>query len=375
MNMKKLIWFAIGIVVIIIVASSLNNRTRSADTSLQRKDPVRIGVVNSLTSFAAMWGEFAKKGADLAVKQINSQGGLNGRQIQLITEDDHTDAKNSVTAYKKLTSVDMVDGIIGGVFDFSARAIMPLAETDKIALITPQNFRIPGALEPGSQSFVMMTDFGTVLEKLKLFIAESKAKKIAVVHFTSAWGAEIAKVVGSISNELGKGKIVDESYQSLGNNDFKTTISKLKSAGVDLVFIDMFGNDTKSFLTRSKEQGYRPVIITYNGALDGVENTNGILEDIVVLNWEISSPAFEELFKKEYGEAPQKSAEKWFDAVYAMANGIANSTSTSSIADYIATHSITTPNSTVAFTSVHTVAEIPVEIMTIKNGSLVPWKK
>lgn len=368
---KRLIWIVVAIVVIVIIVVA----GRKGVPSQSNSGPIRIGMVNSLTSFAAPWGEFAKKGADLAAKQINADGGINGRQVELITEDDGTDAKNSVTAYKKLVSVDKVDGVIGGVFDFSARAIMPLAEIDQVAMITPQNFRIPGALEPGSHSFVMMTDFSTVLEKLKLFIAESGAKKIAVIHFTSAWGAEIAQVIGSISSELGKGKIVDEAYQSLGNNDFKTTISKLKSAGVDLVFIDMFGNDTISFLNRSKELGFKPTILTYNGAVDGVENTNNMLENIVIIDWEIASPAFIDLFKKEYNEVPQKSAEKWFDAVYAMANGVANTTSTSAVASYIATHPVTTPNSTVSFTSVHTVAEIPVEIKVMKNGVLVPWKK
>ncbi len=369
---KKTIWVVVlAVILVILIIRGINSSRQVATTD----EPIKIGVVNSLTGFAAPWGEFAKKAVDLAAKEINAGGGINGRQIQIVMEDDHTDGKTSVTAYNKLVSVDGVDGVLGGVFDFTALPLIPLAETNKTTLITPQNFRIPGSFDLNDQSFVMMTDFSAVLERLKLFISESKAKKVAVVHFTSAWGAEIAKTVGSISREVGKGAIMDEAYSQLGNNDFKTTISKLKSAGIELVFIDMFGNDTVSFLNRAREQGFNPTVITYNGALDGVENKNGLLDNIVVINWEIAGPNFQELFKAEYGMLPQKSAEKWFDATYAMAYAIANATSTSGVAAYMQTHPITTPNSTVIFTDVHTVSDIPVEIDIIKDGKLVKWVK
>ena len=370
---KKYIWIVVAVVIVIIIVAVVGSKNTS--TPKMGVEPIKIGIVDSLTGVAAPWGEFAKKAVDLAVKEINANGGMNGRPVQIVIEDDHTDGKASVSAYNKLVSIDRVDGVLGGVFDFTALPLIPLAAQNKIALISPQNFRIPGGFDLNDQSFVMMTDFSTVLERLKLYIAESGAKKIAVVHFTSAWGAEIAKTIGSISSELGRGKIIDESYSQLGNNDFKTTISKLKSAGVDAIFIDMFGNDTTSFLTRAREQGFSPKIMTYNGALDGVADTNGLLDGITVLNWELAGPSFVKLFTNEYSVAPQKSAEKWFDAVYAMANAIANSTSTAAVAPYMASHSVKTPNSTVSFTAAHTAAEIPVEIDIVENGALVPWKK
>lgn len=370
---KKTTWLVLLVVVIVLVVivAVRKNGGQTAGTS----ESIRIGVVNSLTGVVAPWGEFAKKAVDLAVKQINANGGMNGRSVQVVMEDDNTDAKSAVSAYNKLVSIDRVDGVIGGVFDFSATPLIPLALSNQVAFISPQNFRMPGGLETNVQSFVMMTDFATVLQQLKVYVEASGAKKLATVHFTSAWGNEVARNMDLISQSLGHGPAINESYAQLGNNDFKTVIAKLKSAGVDEVFIDMFGNDTLSFLTRAREQGFKPKIMTYNSALDGVSNTNGLLENIIVLNWELAGPAFTELFKTEYGVAPQKSAEKWFDAVYAMANGIANATSTSAVAPYIASHEITTPNSTVSFTSVHTAADIPVEIDVVKNGLLVPWQK
>jgi ABC-type branched-subunit amino acid transport system substrate-binding protein len=206
-------------------------------------------------------------------------------------------------------------------------------------------------------------------------VTASGAKKLAAVHFTSAWGNEVARNMDLISQSLGHGPAINESYAQLGNNDFKTIIAKLKSAGVDEIFIDMFGTDTATFLTQAKQQGFTPKIMTYNSALDGVENKDGILNGIIVLNWELAGAEFQTVFKNAYNMPAEKSAEKWFDAVYAMANGIANSTSTASVASYIASHTITTPNSTVSFTANHTAANIPVEIDVMKDGQLVLWKK
>jgi branched-chain amino acid transport system substrate-binding protein len=372
----KLIWSLIVVVAVALGIALVSGPARKSPMAgSAHSQPIKIGIVNSLTGSAAPWGESAKKGIDLAVKQINENGGMNGRQVEVVMEDDDTDSKSAVSAYNKLVSVDHVDGVIGGVFDFSATPLIPLALQDRVAFISPQNFRMPGGLDTNAQSFVMMTDFSTVLQQLKAYIAASGAKKLATVHFTSAWGNEVARNIDLISRGLGHGPAINESYAQLGNNDFKTTIAKLKSAGVDAIFIDMFGNDTATFLARAKELGFTPKIITYNSALDGVDNKDGILNGIVVLNWEIANPQFQVLFKDAYGVDAQKSAEKWFDAIYAMANGIANSTSTASVASYIASHSVTTPNSVVSFTANHTAANIPVEIDVVQNGILVPWKK
>ena len=370
---KKLVGIVVAVLIIIVMAAGM--RSVGQKPVGQSNAPIRIGILNSLTGVAAPWGEFAKKGVELAAKQINASGGVNGRQVELVMEDDHTDGKTAVTVYNKLISVDHVDGVVGGVFDFSATSVLPLALSNQVAFISPQNFRMSGGLETNAQSFVMMTDFSTVLQQLKAYVAASGAKKLATVHFTSAWGNEVARNMDLISRSLGYGTAVNESYAQIGGNDFKTVIAKLKSAGVDAVFIDMFGNDTANFLARAKQQGFMPKIMTYNGAIDGVDNKDGVLNGIIVLNWEIAGPQFQTIFKNEYGIAPQKSAEKWFDAVYAMASGIANSTTTSGVASYIASHPVKTPNSTVSFTENHTAADIPVEIDVVKNGVLVPWMK
>lgn len=368
---KKYIWSAVAVVIIIVIGLLLKN-----STTTNTKNPIKIGAVLSLTGDAAPWGEYGKNGINLAVKTINDAGGINGRQVEVVVDDDHTDPKQGVSAYNKLVSVDHVQGVIGGVFDFTAQPLIPLAENNKLPFISPSNFRIAGGFDLNDQSFVMLTDFNKTILKLKPYIASSSIKKLAVVHFKSTFGGEIAKTLDGVMKDLGRGGIIDEPYNQIGNNDFKTTIIKLKSEGVDGVFLDMVANDPLIFLTQAKQLGFAPTVMTYNGALDAFANEKdkSPLNNVVILNWEITTPQFTDLYQKAYGIAPTKSADKYFDAVYVMANALANVSEPAKAAAHIAGNSFTTPNSTVTFSLDHAVQDSNVEVQVMKGGVLVPWE-
>ncbi|MCX6716978.1 MAG: ABC transporter substrate-binding protein [Candidatus Taylorbacteria bacterium] len=373
---KKITSIIFAVIIIIVLIALFTKGSGGSLGNGANSKPIKIGAVLSLTGDASPWGEYGKNGINLAVKQINEKGGINGRKVEVIIEDDHTDGKQGVSAFNKLIDLDGVDGIIGGVFDFTTQPLIPLAQSKKIAFISPHNFRIEGGFDLNSQSFVMFTDFSTVIKSLKNYLEQSGTKKLAVVHFKSTFGNEIAKTLNGVMKDLGRGEIVDEAYTEIGNNDFKTTIIKLKQANVDTVFLDMLANDPVNFLKRAKELGFNPTIITHNGPIDSFANETdkSPLENAVILNWEVTSSQFSALYKKEYGISPTKSADKYFDAVYVLANSIANSDDQSKVASYIESHSFTTPNTTISFTPNHTVISMPVEVQIFKNGNLVPWK-
>jgi ABC-type branched-subunit amino acid transport system substrate-binding protein len=201
--MKKLISVIVIVVVIVVLVVIASSKQGPVSTSA---GPIKIGAVLSLTGDAAPWGESAKNGIDLAVKTINANGGINGRSVQVVFEDDHTDGKSAVSAYNKLVNVDHVSGVIGSVFDFNTQPLLPLAESNRIALITPPNFQIKGSFDLGSQSFSMLVNFDEMVDKYRDFLRQDKIKKLAVVHFTSTWGVEISKVLGNIMQSYGKAK-------------------------------------------------------------------------------------------------------------------------------------------------------------------------
>jgi branched-chain amino acid transport system substrate-binding protein len=364
--MKKITLILSIIVVLVVVIISTNGYKPTSTNN----EPIKIGAVISLTGFAAPWGEYAKNGMDLAVKSINDSGSIKGRKVELVIEDDRTEGKDTVSAYNKLISLDKVDGVIGGVFDFTTQPIIPLALTNQTVLISPSVFRISGSLETNAQSFVMLPDFSKVIRQLDSYIKKENIKNLAVVHFQSSFGKEIAKTLDSVMKENGKSGIIDEEYAKIGDNDFKTTIAKLKTKNVDAVFLDMVGNDPVNFLIQAKQLGFTPKIISYNGLTDSFVDVKdkSLLEGVVILNWEVSNPTFTSLYKSAYGLEPTKSADKYFDAIYVLANAIANSPDRSQVASYISSNSFITPNSTISFNKNHSVDTTPLEIQIIKNG-------
>jgi len=361
------IWTLLVLVVIgmVVYLSNHSSAPRTLESLGNPGDanPITIGAVISLTGPAASMGEYSKKGMDLAVKEINNAGGMEGRKVQVLYEDDKTNPVEAVSAYNKLISVSKVNGVIGGMYDFMAQPLIPLAVTNKIAFISPPQFRIAGGFELNDQSFVMLTDFNKVIRQLQDYLKQDGVKKIAVVHFKSTFGTEIAKTINQISIENGKGQIMDEPYTGFGTNDYRTTIAKLKEEKPDTVFLDMVDVDTVTFLTQAKALGFAPKFITYVGAYDAFTQANsGLLENIIVLNWQISTPDFINAYRKAYSADPAKSANHAYDAVYVMAEAIAKTKTNADVAGYISSHTFKTVNGPIQFLSTHEVSSTFVEI-------------
>ncbi len=339
-------------------------------------EPIKIGAVLSLSGYAAGYGEYAQKAINLAVKEINDSGGMNNRKVEMVFEDDKTDAKDSVSAFQKLVSVDNVDGVIGGLFDFTAQPLMPLADQNDITFISPINFRIEGSFEPGANTFVMMPEFKKVIEPLRVYIEDQNIKILGTVRFASPMGDEISRILFGIMKERGQKEAIDEKYNEIGGNDFRTTILKLKSKNVDGVFMDMIDSDMNTFLRRAKEAGLNAKMITHPIALDMVNNPQvdrSLIDNLFFVNWEAQPEGFSKRFEKEYGILPAKSADRNYDGLYVLATAIANSSDKHGVNEYIENNTFKTINGEIKFTNQHLVENLPIKLQIIKDGKILDY--
>lgn len=370
---KSLIWVLAIIVVIILLGLIFFSSSQEKKES-KLTQPIKIGAVLSLTGAAASQGDYALKAINLAKDEINQKGGVDGRLVEVVVEDDQTDPKESVNAFNKLINVDRVDGVIGSLWDFTTQPLIPLALTSSTTLISPTNFRIAGNFDLNSQSFVMLTDLSKVIGSLKDYLSKSSIKKLGVLRFQSSFGSKIAKTLDLTMKSLGRGGAVDEIYTNMGSGDFRTQILKLKQAKVDAVFLDMLDSDTLSFIKESTELDYHPTIITHTLVLDALKNSKvdkKLLEDVVVVNWEINSGKFTELFKAKYDIDPAKSAVKSYEALYILSQAISASPDRGSVAQYLEQNVFNPLGEELKFTPEHVVESTPVEVQVIKGGELV----
>src|SRR5262245_55271677 len=154
--------------------------------TLSAADPIRIGEFASLTGKEATYGQTVHKGTVLAIEELNAAGGLLGRPLELVTEDNQSKAGESATVVKKLISRDKVIAVLGDLTSGRTLEAAPIAQTAKIPLISPGATNV-SVTSKGNYIFrvCFIDDFqGTVMAQ---FARETlKVKRAAILSSASS---------------------------------------------------------------------------------------------------------------------------------------------------------------------------------------------
>ena len=113
MNKQTKIVSVIALILIAVGMAWYGLSQKQNQTVQNASKPIKIGQVTILTGDYAWFGESESQGADLAAEEINAEGGINGRRLEIVREDDKMDPAQSVTAFNKLVSVDKVQVVMG----------------------------------------------------------------------------------------------------------------------------------------------------------------------------------------------------------------------------------------------------------------------
>ena len=127
--MNKSIWISIAVVVLIVIAIFTIQGNK-------QEDIIKIGAILPLSGDAATYGKALQKGMELAVIEINSESKVLDQSIVIVYEESGADAKTAVSAINKLINADKVPLIIGDMFSSTTLAIAPIAQKNKVVLLT-----------------------------------------------------------------------------------------------------------------------------------------------------------------------------------------------------------------------------------------------
>ncbi len=203
----------------------------------EEKGPILVGNIGSLSGKDASFGQAGQRGLILAIEEINAEGGINGRPIQLIHEDNRSTAGESATIARKLISRDKVVAIIGETTSGRSLEVAPLAQRARIPMITPSgtNIKVTRA-----GNYIFRTCFIDPFQgEIMARFAHDKLgyRKVAVLSSTSsAYSVELSKEFEKRFTALG-GKIVAEQKYAEGDRDFNAQLTTLKNTGAEAVFI------------------------------------------------------------------------------------------------------------------------------------------
>lgn len=232
--MNKTTKIIIGIVVLILIvvfAWYTNQSRKQSANQVVNNEPIKIGWVGPLTGGAAALGIDSIVAAKMAVEEINQQGGINGRKIEIIAEDDQYDTAKSITAYEKLTKIDgakiIIDQTYSSVFALAERAV----KDDVIIMDTLDcNSKIVAA---GKNNYCFGIESESVAHELASYAEKQGYKKIGIVYFNSD---NFMPYVKDVFKNTFSGTVIDEGYQA-GTTDFKTILTKMKNQGVDALVL------------------------------------------------------------------------------------------------------------------------------------------
>ncbi len=197
--------------------------------------PIKIGVELPLTGYAAPYGEDAKRGAELAVDEINAAGGINGRKIDAIYEDDGAVGKTAVSATQKLVDVDKVPVIVGGMMAAAALSAAPIARENKVVFVATVSSHPDLTNEElyVYRVFITVKMHGNTMAKYAYNVLN--ARTAAALTPNTDYGVTHEKTVRERFIKLGGKWLISESYTP-GSSDFRAQLTKIKEKNPDILF-------------------------------------------------------------------------------------------------------------------------------------------
>jgi urea transport system substrate-binding protein len=214
-------------------------------------DPIKIGVVQPFSGGLELFGNQAKLGLDLAVSEINGGGGIGGRNIELIYEDDKTDPKTAVERATQLVRRDSVLAISGPITSNNRDAMMPTLSRAKTPLLYATNYE-------GGGCDRYLFSFNTVpnqeLEKLLPALAEAAGKSVYMFGADYVWPQKMFVAADALVKGMG-GTVVGTEFTPWGVKDFAPTIRKIKESGAKVLLFALPGADGITFIRQAEDLG------------------------------------------------------------------------------------------------------------------------
>lgn len=286
--------------------------------------PFKIGGTGPLTGGAAIYGNAAKNGAQIAVDEINALKGA--IQFELKYEDDAHDAEKAVNAYNALKGWGMQLSL-GSVTSTPGEATAALTFADRIFALTPS--ASSSSVINGKDNMFQMcfVDPNQGLASAQYIKDKSLATKVAVIYKSDeVYSKGIYDTFMGKAKELGLDVVSETSFMDGSDTDFNAQLTDAKNKGADLIFLPMYYTPASLILAQASAMGYSPKFFGVDG-MDGILTMEGFdasLAEGVILLTPFNADAEDEAtknfvakYQEKYGEVPNQFAADGYDCVYA----------------------------------------------------------
>ncbi len=262
-NLKIL--FIVIITLLFITACAKKETLKVAEI----KEPIKIAIITPLTGDAAVWGLEVKNGAEIAYVSFRSQK-INGREVQLLFEDDKCDGKEGVTAIQKLINVNKVKITGGTVCSSVALAIAPIDEENKIIHLSAGASN-PQITTAGDYMFRIWPSDDFEGNKIAEYASNILSiKSVAILYVNNEYGLGLKNAFTKKLTDY-KGTILIEETFAPSSNDFRTQLLKIKEKSPEAVYVASNPQEMPQILKQIKEFGISSIILANGPAMEAVD--------------------------------------------------------------------------------------------------------
>ena len=309
--MKKVIWIIIAIVVLVGLVVWGNSRSKTPASG----EAIKIGGIFILSGEGASWGEAARNGMELAIKEINEDGGINGRPLQGIYEDDKSSPQGGITAFNKLVNSDKVSYVIGPNWSNVGTALIDLIKQKGVVAISP-SLGLAEFNESSEYIFNTWPHDYILSQNLAQYVYEKGYRNVALLGANDVWVKDQTKAFKEKFESLG-GKIALVYEPLVTETDVRTEMLKIKNnKNIDAVVMTIDGYSLTNVVAKQiKDLGIN--LPTYSITIDRqiIKNCEGACDDMTFLTFLTPDSDFENKYKSTYNREVEIGADSAYDAI------------------------------------------------------------
>jgi branched-chain amino acid transport system substrate-binding protein len=279
MRVLNLITFALAV----LILASCNPAEKKGDTKTDTTSstdstatsdagPIKIGFCFEETGDAATFGISSHKGAEMAVNEINAAGGIDGRQIEAVFDDNASKSDQAATVASKLVNTDKVNVVIGAVASGNTLAMAKIVEDAGIPLISPASTRVDVTLnEDGStRKYIFRTCFTDDFqgEAMVDFAVNGPLKaKNAVIFYASDndYAVGIYETIKVVAPQKGLNLVAEDSFLATSETDFRTKLNRFKSMDFDVLIVPGYYKEAGLIANQAREVGLSQPLLGGDG--------------------------------------------------------------------------------------------------------------
>ena len=286
----------------------------------------KLGFIGPLTGGAAIYGNAAKNGAQIAVDEINAKGGI---QFEYNPQDDAHDAEQSVNAYNTLVDWGM-QALIGPVTTTPAIAVSAEANENRVFCLTPSASSTDVIDNNDVMYQVCFTDPNQGTGSADYIAENYEGKTVAVIYKNDdAYSQGIRDTFVKEAEAKGIEVVYEGTFTEATSTDFSVQVTAAQSANADIVFLPIYYQPASVILKQAADIDYAPIFFGVDG-MDGILTMEGfdasLAEGVMLLTpFSADDPTaadFVAKYNEQFGETPNQFAADGYDAVYIIYNAL-----------------------------------------------------